>query len=70
VTGGSLSADGETLVEALPDGIRMWDLRVEEQAADACAVAGRELTQEEWSTYFPSEERVATCAALGAAAAG
>ncbi|WP_285113757.1 BTAD domain-containing putative transcriptional regulator [Leifsonia sp. fls2-241-R2A-40a] len=62
--GGYLTADGETLLEALPDGIRIWDLRPAEQASQACALAGRELTKEEWSTYFPGEERVDTCAAL------
>lgn len=62
--GGYLTADGETLLEALPDGIRIWDLRPVEQALDACALAGRELSEEEWSTYFPDEERVDTCAAL------
>jgi hypothetical protein len=62
--GGYLTADGETLLEALPDGIRVWDLRLAEQASQACALAGRELTEEEWSTYFPGEERIDTCAAL------
>lgn len=62
--GGYLTADGETLLEALPDGIRVWDLRPAEQAAQACALAGRELTEEEWSTYLPGEERVGTCAGL------
>lgn len=62
--GGYLTADGETLLEALPDGVRIWDLRPVEQALDACALAGRELSAEEWSTYFPGEERVDTCAAL------
>ena len=62
--GGYLTADGETLLETLPDGIRVWDLRPAEQASRACALAGRELTEEEWSTYFPGDERVDTCAAL------
>jgi DNA-binding SARP family transcriptional activator/energy-coupling factor transporter ATP-binding protein EcfA2 len=64
VPGGFLTADGETLLEARLDGIRVWDLRPAEQAARACAVAGRELTPEEWSTYFPDDEQVATCALL------
>ncbi|MEV5071317.1 hypothetical protein MRBLMI12_002945 [Microbacterium sp. LMI12-1-1.1] len=64
IAGGFLTADGETLLEALPDGIRVWDLRPDAQALDACALAGRELSAEEWSTYFPGEERVDTCAAL------
>ena len=62
--GGFLTANGETLLEARLDGIRVWDLRPGEQAAHACALAGRELTQEEWSTYFPAEARVDTCAEL------
>ena len=35
-----------------------------EQALKSCALAGRELTAAEWSTYFPGEEQVATCAEL------
>jgi hypothetical protein len=62
--GGYLTADGETLLEALPDGVRVWDLRPAEQASQACALAGRELTAEEWSTYLPDEKRVNTCAEL------
>ncbi|WP_363319516.1 nSTAND1 domain-containing NTPase [Leifsonia williamsii] len=63
--GGYLTADGETLLEALPDGIRVWDLRVAEQALRACELAGRELSEEEWATYFPGEGRVGTCAGAG-----
>lgn len=66
VLGGFLTADGETLLEALPDGIRVWDLRPAQQASHACALAGREFTEEEWSTYFPGEQQVATCAILRA----
>ena len=64
IPGGFLTADGETLLEALTDGIRIWDLRTLQQSASACALAGRELTPDEWSTYFPGEAQVATCAAL------
>ncbi|MET0735919.1 MAG: BTAD domain-containing putative transcriptional regulator [Microbacterium sp.] len=66
--GGFLTADGDTLLERVSGGIRVWDLRPDEQALSACALAGRELTDEEWSTYFPGEERVATCAVLAASA--
>jgi hypothetical protein len=62
--GGYLPADGETLLEALPDGIRIWELRPAKQASNACALAGRELSAEEWSTYFPGEEQISTCAWL------
>ncbi len=64
VPGGFLTADGESLLQALPDGIRVWDLRPNQQALHACALAGRELTPDEWSTYLPGDERVETCAEL------
>jgi hypothetical protein len=66
IAGGFLTSDGERLIEALPSGIRVWELRPAQQAAHACALAGRELTPDEWSTYFPGDEQVETCAALGA----
>jgi hypothetical protein len=64
VPGGFLTADGERLLEALPDGIRVWDLRTRDLALHACALAGRELTADEWATYLSGQEQVATCAAL------
>ena len=30
----------------------------------ACEMVGRELSAQEWATYFPGEEQVATCAEL------
>jgi len=62
--GGYLTADGDTLLEGLHDGIRVWDLRPAQQASNACALAGRELSEVEWSTYFPGEKQVDTCAEL------
>ena len=64
VRGGYLSADGKTLITALPDGILLWDLVPEHQALAACALAGRELSEQEWATYFPGEKPVATCEVL------
>ena len=40
VRGGYLTADGETLVTALPDGILLWDLVPEHQALAACEMVG------------------------------
>ena len=68
IAGGFLTADGESLIEALPSGIRIWDLGARQQSTHACTLAGRELTTDEWTTYFPGEERVETCAALASAA--
>ena len=44
VRGGYLTADGETLVTALTDGILLWDLVPEHQALAACEMVGRELS--------------------------
>ncbi|MGX5772733.1 nSTAND1 domain-containing NTPase [Microbacterium trichothecenolyticum] len=62
--GGFLAADGTRLLTNGPAGVMSWDLRPAEQARAACAIAGRELTEEEWDTYFAGDDRVATCAAL------
>lgn len=62
--GGFLSPDGETLYTNTPGGILAWELRPAAQARAACALAGRELSTEEWSTYFPDEAKVDTCGAL------
>lgn len=62
--GARLTADGKTLLTNSPAGVLAWDLRPKVQARAACAIAGRELTAEEWATYFPDDEQVATCAAL------
>jgi DNA-binding SARP family transcriptional activator len=64
VRGGYLTSDGETLVVASRDGIQLWDLIPEHQALAACDLAGRELSAQEWATYFPGEPQAATCAEL------
>jgi DNA-binding SARP family transcriptional activator len=64
IRGGYLSPDGETLIMGLRDGILLWDLVPEHQARAACDLAGRELSEQEWATYFPGEPQVATCAVL------
>lgn len=66
VPGGQLSADGMTLFTNASDSIVMWSLDPAVQADAACDLAGREFSTEEWSTYFPGEEQVATCAVLAA----
>ncbi|MGL4257739.1 MAG: hypothetical protein ACRCSL_15505, partial [Microbacterium sp.] len=65
--GGYLTADGQRLITtASPDGIAVWDLDPEAQAAAACRLAAREFTASEWSTYFPGEPYQQTCALLTA----
>ncbi|MFH8250271.1 BTAD domain-containing putative transcriptional regulator [Microbacterium sp. B2969] len=63
--GGFLTADGKTLLTNSPNGVLAWDLRPDAEARAACALAGREFSAAEWSTYFPGEPQVATCDELG-----
>lgn len=56
--------DGEQAAMAQRDGrgTILWDLEPEKWAAAACALAGRNLTREEWTTYLaPLGEFRATC---------
>ena len=63
--GGYLTADGLTLIaNVAPDGVAVWNLDPLDQATAACGLAGRELTEFEWATYFPGEEHRDTCAIL------
>jgi DNA-binding SARP family transcriptional activator/WD40 repeat protein len=48
----ALSPDGSQLALPDPRGILVWDLRSASWTAAACQVAGRELTAQEWGTYF------------------
>lgn len=48
----SLRPDGRELAVVIDDGIQLWDLDPESQAAAACRIAGRDLTQQEWDTYL------------------
>ena len=52
----SVSPDGKTLITG--DGAQMmrWDLDSERWRTTACAVAGRNLTAEEWAQYLPDGE--------------
>jgi len=46
--------DGLALVLPGPQGTTAWDLDVATWPAKACAIAGRDLTSDEWETYFSS----------------
>ena len=49
---GVFSADGDEMAVNVPGGIGLWDLRASSQAEAACAMAGRDLTRDEWLTYL------------------
>ena len=47
-----LRPDGREMAVSMPDGVMLWDLDPEHQFEDACQLAGRELTEDEWNTYL------------------
>ncbi len=51
---GGFAPDGRTMVLPGPRGTTVWDLDVSSWPAKACTIAGRDLTQTEWNTYFSS----------------
>lgn len=56
VNGVSFAPDGTWLVSGSGDGtIRSWSLSVDELIAEACHTAGRNLTLDEWTQYFPTD---------------
>ena len=46
--------DGRALVLPGPQGTTLWDLDAATWPAKACTIAGRDLTADEWETYFSS----------------
>lgn len=61
----AFSQDGRWLATSSLDGtVRLWRTSLDELAAVACQVAGRNLTQDEWEQYFGGEEYRRTCDSL------
>jgi WD40 repeat protein len=48
----ALRPDGRELAVSTGSGLSFWDLRVSRWRAEACRLAGRDLTREEWATYL------------------
>lgn len=57
----SFGLGDKTLVAAGYDEIQTWDLNPNSWIAKLCQQANRNLTQEEWETYFPDETYRETC---------
>jgi len=59
--------DGDRLVAVSEDGTGVvWDVTAERWRRHACAVAGRELTAEEWERFLPDRPYSPTCSAEAA----
>lgn len=50
----AITPDGREMTTTYPEGgaVTIWDLDPEHWATAACAIAGRNLTREEWTTYI------------------
>ncbi|GAA1765450.1 nSTAND1 domain-containing NTPase [Agromyces humatus] len=58
---GYIRHDGRFLVVNEKEGVAVWDLDPEHHLAAACTMAGRDLTHEEWTTYFGELPYRSTC---------
>jgi WD40 repeat protein len=60
----AFNADGSRLASGADDGtIIFWDVSLAAWRQDACQLAGRNLTQEEWERYLGTEPYQETCPA-------
>jgi len=61
-----ITPDGSALIAVYDDGSgAIWPLAVDAWKQHACAVAGRNLTHEEWSRFIPGRDYRSTCASGG-----
>ena len=58
----AITADGRTLIVVYDDGSgAVWPLSIDTWKRHACAVAGRNLTREEWARFITGHAYRATC---------
>jgi WD40 repeat protein len=62
LTNTSFTADGRGLIVVFDDGTGViWPVSLASWTAHACAVAGRDLTRDEWGQFLPGHRYQATC---------
>jgi WD40 repeat protein len=66
VGGAAVSADGRWLITVGGPGLQFWNMRRNDLIDLACRTAGRNLSEEEWKTYFPGQSYRKTCGDLPA----
>ncbi|MGH3804456.1 MAG: WD40 repeat domain-containing protein, partial [Pseudonocardiaceae bacterium] len=65
VTGAAFSPDGEVIAVAIDQTVRLWPLDMDAWVRHACALAGRNLRQEEWNEFVGRDRPyVRTCPEL------
>ena len=56
-----MSADGSKVTVVSDQAVVVWDLNTKLWAEKVCFAAGRNLTEAEWTKYFPGRDYAVAC---------